>query len=159
MTKIDYIRQHPKKLVGTGAIFFNERGELLIVKPNYKEGWLVPGGGVENMESPMTGCLREIKEEVGLEVPYVTFLCLAYGINNSDEGEAYDGLYFTFYAGVLTDEQISKIVLQKEELTEFKFCPPEEALQLLSRGLSERIRAALDALHANTICYVEQKYI
>lgn len=39
-----YAKMLPKKQVGTAVIFLNIKGELLIVKPDYREDWLVPGG-------------------------------------------------------------------------------------------------------------------
>ena len=30
------------KYMSAGALFFNERAELLLVKPTYKEGWEIP---------------------------------------------------------------------------------------------------------------------
>ncbi|MHB1163149.1 MAG: hypothetical protein ACYCZZ_01290 [Minisyncoccota bacterium] len=46
-TDEEYAKMLPKKQVGTAVLFFNAKGELLIVKPDYKEGWLVPGGSCE----------------------------------------------------------------------------------------------------------------
>lgn len=156
MVKIDYIHSRPKKLIGCGAIFFNEKNELLIVKPNYQSGWLVPGGSVEALESPMECCIREIKEEIGIDAPDLRFLGIQYNRNASEEGEMYDSIQCTFYGGVLFDDQISKIVLQKEELDAYKFCSIEEALSLLRPRLSCRIRAALDALPKGIAVYTEQ---
>lgn len=150
MSTIDYINSLPKKIVASAAIFLNKNGELLIVKPNYRDGWLVPGGGIDAMESPKDGCLREIREEIGLTVTDVQFLSVNHHRNSSDEGVPYDSLEFTFWAGVLSDEQIANIVLQDEELDEFKFCPIEEALALLNPKLSHRIKLGLDALAHDT---------
>jgi 8-oxo-dGTP diphosphatase len=43
-TDTEYAAVLPKKQVGTAVLLFNTKGEILIVKPDYKEGWLVPGG-------------------------------------------------------------------------------------------------------------------
>jgi len=43
----------PKKQAGTAVLFLNTKGELLIIKPNYKSGWLVPGGAADDDESPL----------------------------------------------------------------------------------------------------------
>jgi thiamine-phosphate diphosphorylase len=54
----------------TAAVVFNEGHEVLLVKRNVepKAGqWCLPGGFVEMGESPEDGCLRELKEETGLE--------------------------------------------------------------------------------------------
>ena len=63
----EYLASLPKRHVGCAAIFLNEKDELLIVKQSYREGWSVPGGVIDALESPHDGCVREIKEEIGLE--------------------------------------------------------------------------------------------
>lgn len=44
---------------------------LLMVRQYVKRGdivWNFPGGGVERHETPEEGCIREVREETGLEV-------------------------------------------------------------------------------------------
>ena len=52
-TDEEYAKMLPKKQVGTAVLFFNAKEELLILKPNYKDGWLVPGGSSDENESPL----------------------------------------------------------------------------------------------------------
>ena len=49
-----------KKVMAAAALIQNDLGALLIVKPNYRDGWLLPGGMVELNESPKRACQREI---------------------------------------------------------------------------------------------------
>ena len=54
----------------TAAVVFKKNHEVLLVKRNVepKTGqWCLPGGFLELDESPENGCLRELKEETGLE--------------------------------------------------------------------------------------------
>ena len=55
---------HPR--VAAGALFCDDTGRVLLVKPTYKEGWDLPSGYVEPGETPSEGCEREINEELGL---------------------------------------------------------------------------------------------
>jgi 8-oxo-dGTP pyrophosphatase MutT (NUDIX family) len=49
-------------------LFFNDKEEILIVKPNYREDWLLPGGATEAEESPIECGVRETKEEIGVTI-------------------------------------------------------------------------------------------
>lgn len=60
-----FIATLPTRRLAAGALIRNERGEMLLVKPNYKDGWILPGGTVEAGEAPKPGCEREIVEELG----------------------------------------------------------------------------------------------
>lgn len=64
----EYYKTLPKKRMAVGVLFFNSNNELLIVKPSYKSGWSIPGGVIEQDESPRMGFIREVKEEIGLDV-------------------------------------------------------------------------------------------
>ncbi|HAO64380.1 TPA: NUDIX hydrolase, partial [Candidatus Taylorbacteria bacterium] len=89
----EYYAQLPKKQTGTAVLFFNSKSELLIVKPNYKEGWLVPGGAIEDRESPLQGAIREVKEEIGLDIPELKLIGVYYRTGNEIFG---DSLKFIF---------------------------------------------------------------
>ncbi len=48
----------------------NRRGEMLLTRRNLEPGmgrWALPGGFIEVNESPQNACLRELKEEAGIE--------------------------------------------------------------------------------------------
>ena len=47
-----FIATLPTRRLAAGALIRNERGEMLLVKPNYKDGWILPGGTVEAGELP-----------------------------------------------------------------------------------------------------------
>ena len=64
----EYYDSQPKKMIAAKALLFNPAGELLLVKPSYKPYWSLPGGLVEAAESPQAACIREVYEEVGLNI-------------------------------------------------------------------------------------------
>ncbi len=151
-TEEEYAANLAKKQVGTAVLFFNTKGELLIVKPDYKEGWLVPGGTVDTDESPLQCAFREIKEEVGLDISELKLTGVYYG---HKKGVFTDSLKFIFSAGTLTDNQIGQIKLQVDELEEYTFASPEKALSLLSPSLQKSIPACLEAIKKETVAYIE----
>jgi len=122
------------------------------VKPDYKEGWLVPGGSCDDNESPLHCALRETKEEIGL---IVTSLELA-GIYYAPKKEPFtDSLKFVFTGGVLSDEQISQIKLQTAELKECAFASPEEAIPILSPSLQRSVPECLRAIKERKVVYLD----
>ena len=114
-TDEEYAALLPKKQVGTAILFFDQEEKILIVKPDYREGWLVPGGSADNDESPLTCAIRETKEEIGLDIPNMELAGIYYA---HKKGVFTDSLKFIFSGGVLTNDQISQIKLQTEELKE-----------------------------------------
>ena len=62
----------PRKLSGAGVLCTDSQGKVLIVVPAYKPEWEIPGGTVENNESPKQACIREVKEELGICLLYTS---------------------------------------------------------------------------------------
>ncbi|MGD9101039.1 MAG: NUDIX domain-containing protein, partial [Anaerolineae bacterium] len=54
-------------ILGTAAIIVDD-GRVLLTRRHDAPLWVVPGGHLEKGESVPCGCLREVKEETGLEV-------------------------------------------------------------------------------------------
>ena len=151
-TDEEYAEMLPKKQTGTAVLFFNTKGELLIVKPDYKDGWLVPGGATDDNESPLRCAIREVKEEIGLDVHELQLVGIYYG---HKKGIYTDSLKFIFSGGVLTEDQILQIKLQTEELEAFQFVSPEKALPLMSQSLQKSIPVCLSAINEKTVAYLE----
>ena len=51
---------------GVRAIVVNEKGEILLVRHRYGDGWFLPGGGAHKKESDEDALRRELKEELGM---------------------------------------------------------------------------------------------
>lgn len=54
--------------LGVRVLVENEKGEVLLVKHTYVEGWYLPGGGVETHDTMAETAIKELREEVGFEV-------------------------------------------------------------------------------------------
>ena len=59
---MDRTTSHPR----VRAILVNESRHILLVRHNYGEGWLVPGGAVSENEDHETALRRELEEELGI---------------------------------------------------------------------------------------------
>lgn len=54
-----------------GVVFFDNRTQVLLIQRRDVPVWVLPGGGIENDESPETAIVREILEETGFHVKVV----------------------------------------------------------------------------------------
>ncbi|MES2314458.1 MAG: NUDIX hydrolase [Patescibacteria group bacterium] len=148
----DYYKNLPKKRMGSGALFFNSEGKVLIVKPTYKDYWEIPGGVTENDESPWNTCVREVKEELGLSVSGTKLLSIDYISNSDGKGER---LMFIFDGGELSDSDIKNISLQEKELSEYRFVTSEEAVSLLGDKLKRRVANSILVRKEDKALYLE----
>lgn len=150
----NYYQTLPKKQMGAGVLIFNENDELLIVKPTYKDHWSIPGGVIDEDESPRNACIREVQEEIGLNIENPKFLCVDYTSLTPDKSES---LQFIFFSGVLKREQIKEIHLAPDEISEYQFLPIDRALPFLSEKLKHRIPKCLEAMKNKTAIYLEDE--
>jgi len=75
--------------VGCGALIVNDKNETLLQKRTSKSRngagfWSKPGGGVEFGEKVEDTVKRELKEELGIDVEIIKFLCFTDDILKSD---------------------------------------------------------------------------
>ena len=148
-----YYKNLPRKWLATNVFLFDPQGRFLIVKPTYRDHWLMPGGLVEADESPTHGAIREVREELGLVIDKLDLVCVAY--HRDDDGIKGDRVVFVFDSGVLSESQIDSISLGEDELSECRFVTLDEALPLLGTMFGRRIPAALQARKQNRLIYLE----
>jgi 8-oxo-dGTP pyrophosphatase MutT (NUDIX family) len=126
--------------VSAGALIFDREGRLLILKPTYKSGWTIPGGVMEaDGETPWEACRREVREECGIEVRHGRLACMDF--RRPGPGRP-GGVRFLFDCGAVDDERIAAIVIQPEEVSEYRLCALPDALPLLRGPIRRRVRAA-----------------
>lgn len=135
----------PRKRIGAGVLFVDERERVLLVEPTYKEHWEIPGGIVEADEAPLAAAVREVREELGLTVTPGRLLVLDWVPSGLHPG---DGLMLIFAGDMLTADQVAAITLPGDELRSWRWCDEREAGQRLLPIMARRVAAALDA-HRN----------
>lgn len=150
----EFLRSLPRKRMAAGALIYDSRGRILLVKPVYKGGWSIPGGVVEADESPKRACIREIQEELGLAQPIGRMLVVDY---NTPHGQKTESLMFIFDGGYIGEGEIAGITLQAEELETFDFFTSDSLPGLMSRSLRRRILAALQQENAQGGIYLEDQ--
>ncbi|MFF8960980.1 NUDIX domain-containing protein [Streptomyces sp. NPDC014894] len=143
-----YIASLPRILAGAAMLFRDREGRVLVVEPNYREGWTLPGGTVESDagETPREAARRETLEEIGLDVEPGALLALEW--KRGDQRPPIS--LFLYDGGVLTGSELESIRLQEEELLSWRLVSREELPGLAPEGFGTRIVAALDALAAGT---------
>jgi 8-oxo-dGTP diphosphatase len=138
----------PRIPASAGALIFDEAGRLLILKPNYKRGWTIPGGQIEaNGESPWDACRRETLEECSLEVADGRLVCVDFlsPRPRRDAPPRPGGVRFLFHCGAFSDERLQAVTLQADEIDEHRIVEMDEALALLSKPLRRRVSKAASA--------------
>ncbi|MFD3312225.1 NUDIX domain-containing protein [Streptomyces sp. NPDC058656] len=139
-----YIAGLPRVLVGAAALFRDAEGRVLLVEPNYRDGWALPGGTVESDdgETPRQGARRETLEEIGLDLEIGRLLAVDWVPGTTRPpivAYLYDG-------GVLSEDQFKAIRLQEEELLSWRLVAREEFPEYISGSLGSRVLASLDVL-------------
>ncbi|MEV0777325.1 NUDIX domain-containing protein [Streptomyces sp. NPDC050433] len=145
---ITYIAGLPRVLSGAAALFRDEEGRVLIVEPNYRPGWALPGGTVESEEgeTPRQAARRETFEEIGLDVELGPLLAV-------DWAQAPDRppiVAYLYDGGVLDEERLGAIRLQHEELLSWRLVHRAQVPDLVIGSLGGRILAGLDVLETGT---------
>ena len=126
--------------VSAGALIFDRAGRLLILKPTYKTGWTIPGGVMEaDGETPWDACRREVREECGIEVGGGRLACMDFRPPRPGRP---GGIRYLFDCGQLSDEALAAVVVQAEEVSEFRLAALPSALDLLRKPIRRRVRAA-----------------
>jgi ADP-ribose pyrophosphatase YjhB (NUDIX family) len=141
-----------RKRVSAKAVIRNEAGEVLLVNPEYKEFWDLPGGMAEANESPRTAVERELREELGVSIEAGRLLVLDWV---DAHGPWDDQLVFVFEGQTLSSEKIEELAISDDELTGFGFFSSAEARARLRTDVGERLRRALEMLDDGMFDYKE----
>jgi len=70
--------------VGAFNVIFDTAGAVLLCRRRDRDLWNLPGGRVEQGESPWAAAVREAKEEVGLDVEIIRLLGVYYKPKEDD---------------------------------------------------------------------------
>jgi 8-oxo-dGTP diphosphatase len=142
--------QLPAVFAAAGALITDPGGRVLVVKPNYRPGWGLPGGVCEHGEAPHAACAREVLEELGLTVSVGGLLVIHW---QPPEGERPNpNICLIFDGGTLASTE--GIRLQQEELDDWEFIEPGQASAYLPPATAERIPAAVGARSSGTVAYL-----
>ncbi len=107
-----------------GILIFNPRGELFLMKTHKWHGqYGVPGGHIELGESAVEAARREAREETGLEIRDLEFLCWQECVYDEQFWKPRHFIFLDFTARMDEGE-----VVLNDEAEEFIWIDPQKAL-------------------------------
>ena len=121
------------------VMVLNPKGDVLmgkIERGHFVGHWTLPGGYMDHDEHPAVGCVRETLEEMGIEIELSEDAPIITQRIFTNEGISF--VSFTYRANWNGDN--SEIKLKENEISEFAWLTPEEAM---SRAVSGFDAAAL----------------
>jgi 8-oxo-dGTP pyrophosphatase MutT (NUDIX family) len=149
----EYYRTLPRHIAGAGAIFHDASGRILLVKPSYRATWQIPGGGMEEGEYPLQTAVREVMEEVGLELMPGRLLAVDWVLPQDDGRPALAS--YVFDGGHLDGgDARQRIRLQLSELTDWMMASPDEWDTLMAPHTARRTHACAEALATGGTAYL-----
>jgi len=147
---MDYYKSLPKKRMASGMIIRNPKGEMLVLKTTYKDHWEIPGGVVEENESPQQTAEREAHEEIGLQIQAPFCLVIHY---RSAQGTQDENIMFIFDGGVI--DNCEALQLDEKEISGARFVPFGAAAPLVGERLASRLPFCERALKEKKTIYLE----
>lgn len=148
----DLARQ-PRRRIGALAVIRDEAGAVLMVKPRYKSGWHLPGGGAHADEMPHVACAREVLGDTGLVTIPVQLLALDYVPANPGANAA-EGYNFIYDGGTIPSG--TAVSVPPEELTAYAWVPLGELGTHAEEAQERRIRASLAQVDTGTTANLVQ---
>lgn len=138
----------PRKRLIAHVLMRDAAGRILLCNTAFKTDWELPGGIVEPYESPRQGAIREVKEELGIDIGLGRLLAVDWmppylGWDDAEE--------LIFDGGIVTEPEIGAYVLQATEIRSVQLITIDEAEPHLTPLSFRRLSAILALDAAETI--------
>jgi 8-oxo-dGTP diphosphatase len=135
--------------IAAGALFVNG-DRVLLVHKTYANGWDIPGGYVDQGESPAAACERELREELGIQRKPRQLLVMDWA-PHPEEG---DKILYIFDCGELGDDE-GRIHLGAAELDRWAWIPIAQLGDYVVPRLQRRLTGAHRAYSTGRPAYLE----
>ncbi|WP_344711817.1 NUDIX hydrolase [Aeromicrobium flavum] len=130
-----------KRVIGQGVLRDRD-GRVLLCELTYKRQWDLPGGVVEVNESPATGLVRELEEELGLTVEIDGLVTMNWLPPWSRWDDA---CLFVFDLGVVDADLVDQMVLQRSEIAAVHWCDMDTVRERATLATIELLESLADA--------------
>ena len=115
----------PKKKVAVKVIVKSNEGNVLLVKPDYKDTWQLLGGGVEANEDPKIAAIRESKEEANIDIDPSELEIIDTAFKSNED------YLFLIYEYKKTVDENADYSVEDKEIEEYKFISSSDVAKLL----------------------------
>ncbi len=140
----------PRQVLAAGVLVWNAGGDLLLVKTWSRDHLILPGGLVEEGESPADAVLREVAEEVGLTIELRSLVVVEHlPADNAHPASVQLVFDSTPLLGM------PALVLQASEIEEAHWLDPETAIARHGERGQARLAAALGARRRGDTAYLD----
>jgi 8-oxo-dGTP pyrophosphatase MutT (NUDIX family) len=140
----------PTKRAIAQGVLRNSAGQVLLCELTYKGEWDLPGGVVDPMESPSECVVREVREELGVDVQPQGLLA----VNWLPPWRGWtDATVFVFDLGVAPDDIVARAALQPREIRAVHWVGEEELEERVA-PYNQRLLAFLSS-HTGPTAYLE----
>ena len=106
------------------------------MEPTYKPDWEIPGGVVEQSETPSSACRRECREELGIDVAIGRLLVIEHR-NLPNRG---DSAMLVYDGGVIATA--TPITVPPGELRSYRFAHEDDLASVAPPRIERRLKAA-----------------
>jgi len=148
----DYVRSLNKKRMSAGVLFHDADGRVLLVQLSYVAHWDIPGGTVDAEEAPWTTAAREVREELGLDLPLGRLLVIDYIPTNEQLPE---GVAFILDGGEISEGDLRALTITDPEIVSLGLYSLDEAATRVTPAMARRLAAALQASQRGVLALCE----
>ncbi len=141
----------PEKRVSSIGFILNKEQKILLVKPSYYQFWHLPGGFVDEHESPLQAISREIKEEINLNMEPERLMIVDYEAGSEQTKEV---LVFIFDFGIVDQHGFSGLKVDNTEIIDFSFFDKEQAVEMVGPDRRKRLEICYQARRNDEFYYL-----
>ena len=121
------------------AFIYTDTGKVILQKrksnkATYAGVWSITGGHVLAGENNEEAIIREIKEELNLNIEKENVIYITTYKSKKIKGDVINNNFISIYNVKISENQFETIEIQKEELEDIKLCSIEEIESIINSG-------------------------